>query len=387
MSSASLGERDRRAQPDLLRRRRHLVRHLARASTASRSSTTPSSSSTTWSSTRSRPRSRASAPAAAASSRSRHSGDVLVGPDSAGADPGPGLLRPRRHAADDDRRVPADGDPRPRRLRRRRDRASTPSAARRAFEALDTQPAASSERIAYAFRIAVTNIAEEVANVAIRHGADPRDFTLIAYGAAGPMLLPAALEQMHVRRDRVPPHPGLFSALGLLSSDLVYYDSRSAYVMLTPEQAPQIAAVFEEMERAPARALGHAAGRRQRPPQLRRPPLRPELGDAVRRGAAGADRASPIADRALPRRLRAPLRQPLPLRARSRASATASSSRSPPSASSSRRRARRRAGAQAAAPAPSAPSSSATSGRRRSPPASTRASSCRVGAARRRARP
>ena len=85
--------------------------------------------------------------------------------------------------------------------------------------------------------------------MAIRHGADPRDFTLIAYGAAGPMLLPAALELMHVPRVIVPPHPGLFSALGLLSSDLVYYDSRSSYVMLTPEQAPAIAAVFEEMER------------------------------------------------------------------------------------------------------------------------------------------
>ena len=41
------------------------------------------------------------------------------------------------------------------------------------------------------------NIAEEVANVAIRHGVDPRDFSLIAYGAAGPMLLPAALEVLH----------------------------------------------------------------------------------------------------------------------------------------------------------------------------------------------
>ena len=63
------------------------------------------------------------------------------------------------------------------------------------------------------------------------------------------MLLPAALDLMHVRRVVIPPHPGNFSALGLLSTDLVYYDSRSAYVPLSPESAPQIAAVFEEMER------------------------------------------------------------------------------------------------------------------------------------------
>jgi N-methylhydantoinase A len=121
-------------------------------------------------------------------------------------------------------------------------------AAERAFAGLDTNLSIE-ERIAFAYRIAATNIAEEVANVAIRHGADPRDFSLIAYGAAGPMLLPAALELMHVQRVIVPPHPGLFSALGLLSSDLVYYDSRSAYVMLAPEQVPAIAAVFEDMER------------------------------------------------------------------------------------------------------------------------------------------
>ncbi len=122
------------------------------------------------------------------------------------------------------------------------------AASQRAFAGLDTNLSID-ERIAFAYRIAATNVAEEVANVAIRHGADPRDFSLIAYGAAGPMLLPAALELMHVQRVIVPPHPGLFSALGLLSSDLVYYDSRSAYVMLTPEQAPAIAAVFDEMER------------------------------------------------------------------------------------------------------------------------------------------
>ena len=175
------------------------------------------------------------------------SGDVRVGPESAGADPGPacygrggsqptitdacllmGILDPDEFAAGE--------------------LALDVEAAERAFAGLDTNLSLE-ERIAFAYRIAATNIAEEIANVAIRHGGDPRDFGLIAYGAAGPMLLPAALELMHVRRLIVPPHPGLFSALGLLSSDLVYYDSRSSYVMLSPEQEPAIAAVFEEMER------------------------------------------------------------------------------------------------------------------------------------------
>ena len=119
--------------------------------------------------------------------------------------------------------------------------------ARRAFEALPT-PLGFDDRVGYAYRIAVANIAEEMTNVAVRHGVDPRDFTLVAYGAAGPMLLPAALELLRARRVVVPPHPGLFSAIGLLSTDLVFYESRSSYVVLTPAAAPSIAEVYEQME-------------------------------------------------------------------------------------------------------------------------------------------
>jgi N-methylhydantoinase A len=175
-------------------------------------------------------------------------GDVAVGPASAGADPGPacygrggtaptltdaclliGILDPDGFAGGELR--------------------LHPELARRSFESLETS-LRFEQRISYAYRIAVANIAEEVTNVAVRHGVDPRDFTVVAYGAAGPMLLPAALELLHVKRLVIPPHPGLFSALGLLSGDLVYYDSRSAYVLLTPEAWPTVAAVFEEMERA-----------------------------------------------------------------------------------------------------------------------------------------
>ena len=174
-------------------------------------------------------------------------GDVRVGPGSAGADPGPacygrggaeptvtdaclliGILDPDGFAGGE---IELDVD-----------------AARRAFEALAT-PLSFEQRIGFAYRIAVANIAEEVTNVAIRHGVDPRDFSLMAYGAAGPMLLPATLDLLHARRVIVPPHPGLFSALGLLSTDLVYYDSRSAYIVLTPASAPALDAVFAEMER------------------------------------------------------------------------------------------------------------------------------------------
>ena len=181
-------------------------------------------------------------------------GDVVVGPGSAGSDPGPasygrggtqptvtdaallmGILDPEAFAGGAMR--------------------LDPELARASFAALET-PLPLEQRIGFAFRIAAANIAEEVTNVVLRRGGDPRDFTLVAYGAAGPMLLPAALDLMHVRRVVVPPHPGNFSALGLLGSDLVYYDVRSAYVPLLPGATEQIEAVFGEMERGLRKRAG-----------------------------------------------------------------------------------------------------------------------------------
>ena len=184
------------------------------------------------------------------------SGDITVGPASAGAIPGPacygrdgtrptvtdacllmGILEPRGFAGG---QLELDAE-----------------ASRRAFESLQT-PIPLMQRVGYAYQIAINNIAEEVANVAIRHGSDPRDFSLVAYGAAGPMLLASALDTLNVKRVIVPPQPGLFSALGLLSTDLVFSDSRSQYLLLMPEAAPQIAQIFDEMEQKLRAAVGES---------------------------------------------------------------------------------------------------------------------------------
>jgi N-methylhydantoinase A len=63
------------------------------------------------------------------------------------------------------------------------------------------------------------------------------------------MFLPPVLDQIHARAVIIPPYPGLFSALGLLSTDLVFGDQRSAYLILDEGAAGQIDQVYEQMER------------------------------------------------------------------------------------------------------------------------------------------
>jgi N-methylhydantoinase A len=173
-------------------------------------------------------------------------GEIQVGPGSAGSNPGPacygrggtqptttdtcvmiGILDPGTFAGG---QLQLDAD-----------------LARQAFEGLEsdfTLP----QRVRYAYEMAVHNIAEGVFNVAIKNGIDPRDYTLVAYGAAGPMLLPAAMDAVHCKQVIVPPNPGLFSALGLLSANQAFTANSSVYAVLSPEVAPRIDALFNDLE-------------------------------------------------------------------------------------------------------------------------------------------
>ena len=182
------------------------------------------------------------------------SGDITVGPESAGAAPGPacyghggtqptmtdifllaGLLDPDGFAGG---KMKLDL-----------------TLAKQAFENLDT-PLPFESRVRYAYDIGLNNVAEGIFNIAIKHGIDPRDYSLMAFGAAGPLLLPAIADLIHVKSVIVPPHPGLFSALGLLSADQAYSISQSAYTVLSPDTAGDIAKLFADMEKKLRARLG-----------------------------------------------------------------------------------------------------------------------------------
>jgi N-methylhydantoinase A len=173
-------------------------------------------------------------------------GDLVVGPDSAGADPGPAC-----YGRGGERPTVTDlavlmgvlplGGFLGGRMQLSLDRAEQAVAA---LPTLLSTP----ETVASAWKVGLHNIAEGISDIALRRGIDSRDFSLMAFGAAGPMLLPSLLDVVPLRRVIVPPSPGLFSAVGLLSSDQVYSDQRSAYRLLVPDEAPAINRVYEEME-------------------------------------------------------------------------------------------------------------------------------------------
>jgi N-methylhydantoinase A len=72
---------------------------------------------------------------------------------------------------------------------------------------------------AAAIRLAVANIVRAIQLVSTERGRDPRDYALLPFGGAGPLLAAEIAEELGIREILVPPNPGVISALGLLSAD------------------------------------------------------------------------------------------------------------------------------------------------------------------------
>ena len=103
-------------------------------------------------------------------------------------------------------------------------------------------------------RIAVARMTSSIREISIARGHDPRDFTLVAFGGAGPMHAALIAEELAIPRVLVPRHPGNFSALGLLVSDVKHDDVRTR-VGLVRDQRSAIDAAFVEMEAAAVERL------------------------------------------------------------------------------------------------------------------------------------
>ncbi|MDE0306379.1 MAG: hydantoinase/oxoprolinase family protein [Albidovulum sp.] len=63
-------------------------------------------------------------------------------------------------------------------------------------------------------------MADSIRTITVRRGIDPRDFSLVAFGGAGPSQAAALAEELEIDEVLIPVHPGAFSAWGMLQTDL-----------------------------------------------------------------------------------------------------------------------------------------------------------------------
>jgi N-methylhydantoinase A len=111
-------------------------------------------------------------------------------------------------------------------------------------------------------RIVDMRMADEVRVFAAKRGVDLSAFTLLPFGGAGAVHAAAVAEELGMRRILVPPRPGAFSALGLLCTDVVHDYIRSELrplAEISPDHAEEVFRQLEERARAELAAEGMRA--------------------------------------------------------------------------------------------------------------------------------
>jgi N-methylhydantoinase A/oxoprolinase/acetone carboxylase beta subunit/N-methylhydantoinase B/oxoprolinase/acetone carboxylase alpha subunit len=94
--------------------------------------------------------------------------------------------------------------------------------------------------------IAVAHMVRALRRVSVERGLDPREFTLVPFGGAGPLHAGLLLRHMGLGSVVVPRRPGVFSAEGMLSAGLRIDDSQTVLQPLADASASALAGWFAE---------------------------------------------------------------------------------------------------------------------------------------------
>ena len=98
------------------------------------------------------------------------------------------------------------------------------------------------------YAIAVATMTRAVKAVSTYRGRDPRDFALVAFGGNGPVVAVAIARELQMRRVLIPPAPGVFSAAGLLFSNVEHTQQRSVFQQTTAVDAQRLEKLFAGLE-------------------------------------------------------------------------------------------------------------------------------------------
>jgi N-methylhydantoinase A len=98
-------------------------------------------------------------------------------------------------------------------------------------------------------RIADANMINALKLVSVRRGYDPRDFVLIAFGGGGAMHAGALMRELRVKKVVIPTEPGVFSAWGMLMTDLRRDYIRTLITRTDQVEPKRLNNIFSGLER------------------------------------------------------------------------------------------------------------------------------------------
>jgi N-methylhydantoinase A len=181
-------------------------------------------------------------------------GSLRVGPESAGADPGPACYGRSLLPTVTDAHVVLGHFPGATLLggefKLHEDRAH------RAFDQLAADMSRAAQRKVTRVEAAqgvldvvTTNMERALRHVSVERGYDPRDFTLIPFGGAGGLHAVDLARALRIPRVLLPASPGALSANGVLTADVVKEQSHTVMLEANGKSHQQLEKVFREMEK------------------------------------------------------------------------------------------------------------------------------------------
>ena len=103
-----------------------------------------------------------------------------------------------------------------------------------------------------------------VKGVTTERGLDAGDFALVAYGGAGPLQAVQVAREIGIRKVIIPLAPGVFSAFGMLFSDLRYDFVRTALMRLDEAPFDRIEKIYRELEAQGREAIANTSVKPQK---------------------------------------------------------------------------------------------------------------------------
>ena len=97
--------------------------------------------------------------------------------------------------------------------------------------------------------VVTANMAKAIRLVSVQRGHDPREYTLVAFGGAGPLHSARLARELDIPRVLVPRNPGILCALGLLMTDLQTNYAQTRLMPVTLDTLDAMADVFADLDR------------------------------------------------------------------------------------------------------------------------------------------
>ena len=120
------------------------------------------------------------------------------------------------------------------------------------------------EAAAAILAVADSNMAASIRSVSVERGFDPRDFVLVAFGGAGPLHVSALMREVNIAEGLVPCYPGATSALGCVAADFRHDFVQTVNVPVATVDPKDVRAILRE-QRERGIALLREEGFREEP--------------------------------------------------------------------------------------------------------------------------